>query len=105
MAELPKIPNLTSLQAEIRLVPERHREDAIQEAWAAHLCGDCPIKAVGRFKKREMRRERREVAVNPSVMDGSEHYLQASNRLRAVKSRRKRFAAPRQSIPGPQVAA
>lgn len=48
-----------ALRRRISLVPVRHREDAIQEAWGAHLSGDCPMKAVARFKTSELKRERR----------------------------------------------
>jgi len=39
-------------------IPRRHREDAIQEAWVAHLEGDDPAKAASRYASTECRRER-----------------------------------------------
>ncbi len=51
--ELPPTPARAKLAKEIALVPSRHREDAVQEAWLAHLSGECPLAAVYRFRNRE----------------------------------------------------
>jgi hypothetical protein len=41
-------------------VPERMREDAMQEAWVAHLSGKCPILAMSAYRRRERRHEKRQ---------------------------------------------
>ena len=41
-------------------IPTRHREDAVQEAWLAHLQGQDPVKAARNYKDRETFHERRE---------------------------------------------
>jgi len=51
---------LTSLKAELRLTPEAHRSDALQEAWLAHLEGRDPVKAVVCYRVSELRHERHE---------------------------------------------
>ena len=40
-------------------VPERHREDAIQEAWLAHLENRNPKTAINNYLKREKLHEKR----------------------------------------------
>ena len=45
-------------------VPQRWRDDALQEAWLAHLQGADAAAAVAAFVRRERRRERREVAIS-----------------------------------------
>lgn len=42
---------------ELKLVPRRMRDDAIQEAWVAHLEGRDPVKALIAFKVGELRAE------------------------------------------------
>ena len=50
------------LKAELRYVAHGDREEAIQEAWLAHLSGRSPARAVNTFARRERRRRRREAA-------------------------------------------
>lgn len=57
---LPPVVDAARLNSELLLVPARHREDAIQEAWVAHLEGRDVIQAVKSFGVREHRHERRE---------------------------------------------
>ena len=57
----------------LRLVPQRHRDDAEQEALLAVVEGRDPIAAVDRYRKRSTRWERREVA-----MTDLEAYLRQS---------------------------
>ena len=38
-------------------IPLRHREDAVQEAWVAHLEGRDPLLGARAYLKREMRHE------------------------------------------------
>ena len=66
MAHYPPLvpPRLAKLKAELRLVPRRHREDALQEAWLAHLEGRNPINAVVGYKNAEARHEEREIAAS-----------------------------------------
>jgi hypothetical protein len=47
-------------QHALSMVPARMREDALQEAWVAHLSGDDPILALDAYRKREARHERRQ---------------------------------------------
>lgn len=51
------------LRLVLRLVPERHRADAEQEAALAMLESRCPIAAIDRWRKRERRHELREVTL------------------------------------------
>ena len=44
-----------------RFVPSRHRQDAVQQAWVAHLSGHCPIRAAEAFRIRQIRYESRYV--------------------------------------------
>lgn len=48
---------LEALKREMRLVPVRHKEDALQEAWVAHLEGRNPVSAVKVYVRQEVRQE------------------------------------------------
>ena len=68
-AESMKFPPVTgnalrSLQAAIKRVPERYRQDAVQEAWLAHLEGRSPASAVAEYRRREQLHEQRETAMS-----------------------------------------
>ena len=58
MIEFP--PGMT--EADLLLVPLRHREDALQEAWLAHLEGRNPRLAARAYGKRERAHEQRHPA-------------------------------------------
>jgi hypothetical protein len=47
-------------QHALSMVPARMRDDALQEAWVAHLSGGCPLKAMATYRKREQRHEKRQ---------------------------------------------
>ncbi len=49
--------------ADFARIPERHREDAMQEAWLAYLRGEDVRKYVHAFVVKEQRHERRERAM------------------------------------------
>jgi hypothetical protein len=66
---LPPVKNMASLQREVSMVPERHRNDAVQEAWLAHLSGESATAAVQRFVKRERRNESRFVPLSEALPD------------------------------------
>ncbi len=51
------------LALELRLVVWLDREDAVQEAWLAHLEGRNPARAVNTFAQRERRHRRRMVPI------------------------------------------
>ncbi len=51
------------LALELRLVVWPDREDAVQEAWLAHLEGRNPARAVNTFAQRERRHRRRMVPI------------------------------------------
>ncbi|MBI5864854.1 MAG: hypothetical protein HZB38_10160 [Planctomycetes bacterium] len=59
MTALPPVAGSEKLDLELRLVPDAHREDAVQEAWLAYLSGRDPARAVNTFGRRERRRRRR----------------------------------------------
>lgn len=63
---LPPCPDPIRLALELKLVPERDREDAMQVAWLASVEGRCPARAVNTWWRRELRRRRREF-VRPDV--------------------------------------
>jgi hypothetical protein len=46
-------------QQSLRLIPHEMREDAMQEAWVAHLSGRCPIAAMLTHARRERKYRRR----------------------------------------------
>lgn len=56
---LPPCEKAEKLELTLRLIPEERRADAIQEAWAAALGGECPVRAVQRFDQRERRLAKR----------------------------------------------
>lgn len=58
--DLPPTRDCDRLRKEVRLLPTELRGDAVQEAWLAHLKGDCPVLAVKTFGQRERRRRIRE---------------------------------------------
>lgn len=60
MDGLPPVADVVRLERELKLVPDSHRADAIQEAWLAHLVGECPRLAVKRWWMSQLRRWRRE---------------------------------------------
>lgn len=64
---LPPIKDIDRLKAAILLTPARHRDDAIQEAWVAHLSGNCPISAVDCYRIKERRIEKRHVSINDVI--------------------------------------
>ncbi len=45
------------LEAKLRLIPDRHREDAIQEACVACLEGKDPARAANKYAMTELRHE------------------------------------------------
>ena len=49
----------------------RFREDAIQEAWVAHLEGLDPIRAMDRYAQDELRHEKRQVCESQLVGEGT----------------------------------
>jgi len=53
----------SALAAELSRIPEDLHEDAIQEAWLAHLEGGDPVRAVGRFRDRERAYRKRHVTL------------------------------------------
>jgi len=67
--QTPYPPGLT--KDHVKLIPRRHREDAIQEAWVAHLEGRCPVAAADRYRKQEARYEKRRTLLpHPVPEDG-----------------------------------
>jgi len=61
MADVP-LPTPSCEQA-LRLVPLRHRDDAIQEAWVAHLEKRDPVQAINTYVVRELRYEEMHVTL------------------------------------------
>lgn len=57
---LPPCENAEKLAAAVAGVHKTRRDEAIQEAWVAHLEGRCPWQAVWAFDRREGRRTVRE---------------------------------------------
>lgn len=55
---LPPVSDTGQFETQLAKVPARMREDALQEAWVAHLSGGDPLKSLWSFVKRERRRER-----------------------------------------------
>jgi len=60
--QLPPTADASHLALELRLVRASDKDDALQEAWVAHLEGRNPARAVNTFAQRELRRRRREMA-------------------------------------------
>jgi hypothetical protein len=66
MQALPPTCDAGRLEAELGLVPHADREEAVQEAWLAHLSGRSPARAARTFARRERRHRRRETAASLS---------------------------------------
>jgi hypothetical protein len=64
VSPLPPFANPEVLSAALSRVPVGLREDAIQEAWVAHLEGGDPLDAIQRFDTRERRHKKRFVPVS-----------------------------------------
>jgi len=64
MATLPPVAGRMEalLKRELSLCAPAQREDAVGEAWVAHLEGRSVVQAVNTFRKRESRRGSREIA-------------------------------------------
>jgi hypothetical protein len=56
---LPPLREDRKLRLELRLVGGLDRDDAVQEAWLAHLEGRNPARAVNTFARRERRHRQR----------------------------------------------
>tara|TARA_B100001094_G_C18076205_1_gene742739 strand:- start:465 stop:743 length:279 start_codon:yes stop_codon:yes gene_type:complete len=56
---LPPVEDSRRLALELRLTPRHLKEDALQEAWLAHLDGRDPARAVNTFVVREKRHRKR----------------------------------------------
>lgn len=56
---LPPATDDRKLALELRLVTALDKEDALQEAWVAHLEGRDPARAVNTYAQRERRHRRR----------------------------------------------
>jgi hypothetical protein len=65
----PPVKDVAKLRREWQLVPSRFREDALQEAWVAHLEGRSAIAAMHNYTKRERKHERREVPFSQLTPD------------------------------------
>jgi hypothetical protein len=61
MVELPPTKHRQALESALAKVPRRLREDAIQEAWVAHLSGKNPANAIRSFARRELEYDKRHV--------------------------------------------
>lgn len=59
MVDIPLPPGLDA--KELQMIPPQDREDAIQEAWVAHLEGKNPTAAAWRYAKQELRHRARQV--------------------------------------------
>lgn len=70
---LPPIDRITDLKSELAQVPKRHRDDAVQEAWLAHLEGRDSVKAIAAYRMRELRHERRTVPLQDDG-EGQDHF-------------------------------
>lgn len=66
--QLPTLPDSGPLLTELRFVNPKDRDDAVQEAWVAHLQGRDPARAVATFAQR-MRRDRRRTLVSSAVTE------------------------------------
>lgn len=72
MNDLPPVADrgrADALRVELRLLPERSKPDALQEAWLAFLEGRDPARAVKAWWMRMRRRERREVPESQRARD------------------------------------
>ena len=63
VGEIPPTRAAARIEAELRLAPHAEREEAVQEAWLAHLSGRSPARAVNTFANRERRHRTREIAM------------------------------------------
>lgn len=66
--KLPPVSDSGPLLIELRFVNPKDRDDAIQEAWLAHLEGRDPARAVATFAQR-LRRNRQRTLVSSAVVE------------------------------------
>ncbi len=74
---------MPSLKALLRRVSPQKREDAIQEAWVAHLSGESVITAVGRFADRESAFAKRNGQLSVDIETPMEVPARKSHRIRS----------------------
>lgn len=67
--DLPPVKNLDRLKRVLQLVPDQERDDAINEAWIAHLDDRDPVQAVDTYRVRESRHRQRQT---PSVIEDTD---------------------------------
>ncbi len=60
---LPPLQDHRKLALELRLVVRTDRDDAVQEAWVAHLEGRNPARAVNTYARRERRHRQRMLSI------------------------------------------
>lgn len=70
--DLPPTNNPERLKTQILAIARCDQEDALQEAWVAHLQGECPVRAVWRYAKRERDWRARKVGTVQTNRSGDE---------------------------------
>lgn len=85
----PPVANIDQLKREVSALPKSLREDAVQEAWSAHLAGGNAVAAVWAFAKREQRHKSRHIQIEQSE-DGEPYAIDTDGS-------RQSFPAPQQS--------
>ena len=83
----PPCSDPAAFKREYQLVPEADREDALQEAWVAHLEGRDPVHALKAHAERERRHRQRHTqleqdgsSVSATDKDGTRRQLAASQK-------------------------
>jgi hypothetical protein len=66
---IPPVSDTGQFEAQLAKVPARMREDALQEAWVAHLSGEDALRALWRYTQREKRIEKRHVPIEQNDGD------------------------------------
>lgn len=70
---LQSLPDAARVKRELDWTPVRLREDAVQEAWLAHLRGANPVSAIQSFRRRSRKAGRREIACGGGDSDDMKH--------------------------------
>lgn len=68
--QLPPVSDMAALKREYSLVPTRDREDAMQEAWLAHLEGKDACRVMKTHAERERRFRKRTVQIESDQETG-----------------------------------
>jgi hypothetical protein len=86
------IPQEDILELELKMVPGRHRDDAVQEVWLSHLEGRDPVATIRTFASSQYRHDTSHVSIESD--DGVDFARDIDGKIHVLTSK---TPAPRQS--------